>query len=119
MASQVTNLTGFADQLLVLQLVDGTSLTLELIFQGATNRWCGIVTYAPGNFNSGLIDLCCSPNILRQWKEILPFGIAITTADQTDPFDINDFTTGRVSMWLLDQADVAEIELVVYGGPQI
>lgn len=117
MANQLTNLTNFADQLIGFQLADGSSGTLELIFQGATERWCFIVKYAA--FNSGLLGLCCYPNILRQWEDTLPFGIACVTADQTDPFNVNDFATGRVSLYILEQADIATLNSLVFGGPQL
>lgn len=117
MASQITNLTNFADQITQLQLPDGTIATMELIYQGATERWITNVSY--GSFTANSIGLCCYPNILRQWKEILPFGIACVTADQTDPFDINDFSTGRVSIYLLDQTDISTIENTVFGGSQV
>jgi hypothetical protein len=117
MASQITNLTNFADQVTQLQLPDGSLATMELIYQGTTERWIMNITY--GTFTANGIGVCTYPNILRQWKEILPFGIAFVTADQTDPFDINDFSTGRVSVYLLDQTDIATIESTVFGGPQV
>lgn len=117
MANLISNLTNFADQTTQLQLTDGTIATMELIYQGAAQRWIANISY--GTFVSDGIGLCCYPNILRQWKQILPFGIACVTADQTDPFDINDFSTGRVSMYLLNSTDIKTIESVVFGGPQI
>ena len=117
MASTIDNLTDLADQVSQLQLPDGSVATLELIYQGTTERWCAIVTY--GTFTTGLIGLCCYPNVLRQWDRILPFGIACVTADQTDPVNINDFASGRVILALLTQSDIAPLETAVFGGPQV
>lgn len=117
MASQITNLTNFADQVTILQLPDGSTATMELIYQGATERWIMNLTYGAQIFDG--IGICTYPNILRQWKEVLPFGLAFTTVDQTDPVNLNDFSTGRVSLFLLTQADVATIESTVFGGPQV
>lgn len=117
MASQIENLTNFADQVTQLQLLDGTIATMELIYQGAPERWIMNLTYNGQSYNG--IGVCTFPNIIRQYKNILPFGLAFVTADQTDPFDINDFSNGRVSVYLLDQEDVATIESTVFGGPQI
>lgn len=113
MPTQLTNLTNFADQLATLQLPDGSSATMELIYQGATERWIMNISY--GSFVANGIGLCCYPNILRQWKEIIPFGLAFVTADQTDPFDINDFSSGRVLVYLLNQDDIAQVESSVFG----
>lgn len=117
MPSQITNLTNFADQNTILQLIDGSTATMELIYQGAAERWVTNITYGSQVFNG--INVCCYPNILRQWRNVLPFGLTFATADQTDPFDINDFSSGRVAVFLLDQADVNLVESTIFGGPQI
>lgn len=112
MPTQLTNLSNFADQTLVLQLPDGTTANLELIYQGASERWLMNISYA--SFTRNGLNICCYPNMLRQYKEILPFGLAFVTVDQTDPVDINDFSTGRVLVYLLDQSDIASIESDVF-----
>lgn len=110
--TKITNLTNFSDQVTQLQLPDGTIAEMELIYHGATERWIMNVAYN-GKIING-VGLCCYPNILRQFENILPFGIACTTNDHTDPFDINDFSTGRVSMFLLTTDDIAAINASVY-----
>lgn len=114
MPNLINNLTNFADQVTLLQLPDGSSATMELIYQGAPERWVMNVSY--GDFVANGIGLCCYPNILRQWRNLIPFGLAFVTADQTDPFDISDFSSGRVSVYLLDEADVAAVESDIIGG---
>ena len=116
MPSIIDNLTNFADQVTQLQLPDGTVAILELIFNGTTERWTMNLTYNNLSYNG--IGVCCYPNILRQWRNILPFGIACVTSDGTDPFDINDFYSGRVVLYLLTSSDVEAIEVEVIGGPQ-
>ena len=113
MASLINNLTNFADQTTTLQLPDGSSATMELIYNGTTERWIMNLTY--GTFAAYGIGVCCYPNLLRQWMNIIPFGIACTTPDQTDPIAVNDFFTGRVSLYILTQTDIASIESTVFG----
>lgn len=115
MARQITNLTNFADQLTQLQLPDGSLATFELIYQGATERWIMNVSYLTTPVTINGVGVCCYPNLLRQWREIIPFGIACVTADQTDPFDINDFASGRAAVYLLDETDIRAIESTVFG----
>lgn len=112
----IDNLTGFADQQTVLILDSGLTATLELVYNGATERWTMNLNYNGKAYNG--IGICDYPNVLRQWKNILPFGVACATSDQTDPFNINDFATGRVTLYLLTAADVLEIEVSVFGAPQ-
>lgn len=113
--TQIDNLTNFADQNTILELEDGTSASLDVVFNASTERWVASVSYAGKTINS--IGLCAFPNVLRQWKNIFPFGLACVTADQTDPFDINDFSSGRVKMYLLNEADILQIESDVFTAP--
>ncbi len=115
--TQIDNLTNAADQTSTLILPDNTAATLRLRYRPRTQRWIADVGYAGKNFQVNGINCCCFPNILRAWRGILPFGIAFMTADQTDPFDINDFSTGRVSAYLLNAADVAAVETQIIGRP--
>lgn len=117
MAKLLTNLTNFADQVTQVSLPDGSTATLEFLFNGTTERWIMNVTY--GTFTANGIGLCCYPNVLRQWMNILPFGVAIASSTQTDPVTVNDFASGRVLVFLLDQDDMQTIESTVFGGPQV
>lgn len=111
----VDNLTNFANQQTVLVLQDGTTATLTLTFDAATERWVANLAY--GNTVINGLGLCTYPNIIRQWRNVLPFGLAIVTADQTDPFDINDFSDGRVKMYLLTKDDVQQVENQIFTAP--
>lgn len=117
MPSLLNNLTSFADQVTVLQLPDGSTANMELIYQGATERWVMNISY--DSFTADGIGVCCYPNLLRPWEKILPFGIACVSANQTDPFTVSDFSSGRVSLYLLTKADVSEIETTVFGGASL
>jgi hypothetical protein len=113
--TQVDNLTNFADQQTVLILEDGSTAAIDLTYNASAERWTMNVTYGAHIING--IGLCDSPNIIRQWKNVLPFGLAFVTSDQTDPFDINDFATERVKMFLLNASDVLQIETDVFTAP--
>jgi len=113
--TQIDNLTDFADQQTILILDDGTTVSFDVTFNAAAERWVSNVSYAGKTVNG--IGLCAHPNILRQWKNIFPFGISCVTADQTDPFDINDFVSERVKMYLLNAEDVLQVERDVFTAP--
>lgn len=113
MANQLNNLTNFANQTTTLQLPDGTTANLTLIFNATAERW--VVNLVYGDLTINGLGLCCSPNSLRQWKNILPFGLACTTNDQTDPFTIDDFSEERVRLFLLDEDEVALMETQIFG----
>lgn len=111
----VDNLTAFSDQTSDLILEDGTVANVRFKFDGATERWRLDVTYGTHILNG--IGLCCFPNILRQWRKVIPFGLACVAAGQVDPFRSVDFSTGRVKMYLLNATDVAAVEVDVLGAP--
>lgn len=56
------------------------------------------------------LQFVVGPNILRNYRNLIPFGLAVTSIDGLDPLYISDFTVGRISAFLLSQAEVDEIE---------
>lgn len=118
----VDNLTDASDQISTLILPDNTAATLRLRFRPRTSRWLADVGYPPVTlagkpFQVNGLNLCCFPNVLRPWRGILPFGLAFMTADFTDPFQLQDFASGRVAVYLLTPADVAAVEASIIGSP--
>lgn len=120
--TQVDNLTNAADQTTNLVLADNTVVTMRMRYRVRTQRWTVDVGYPPVTlggkpFQVNGLTLTCFPNVMRPWRNLLPFGIGFWTADLTDPFDINDFSTGRVAAYLLSAADVTAIENSTIGDP--
>lgn len=113
---RIDNITASASQVSQVLLGDGTSFQLALRYHGATQRWVADVEYEDRTIQN--LGLCIHPNVLRQWSRVFPFGIAVVSSGQVDPFDVNDFATGRVSLYLLDQDDVTAVEDDVFGAEQ-
>ena len=63
-----------------------------------------------GDINYQNIRLTTSYNILRAYRNYLPFGLRCDTPDMEEPLDIEDFVTGYASVYLLTKADVEAIE---------
>lgn len=114
----IDNLTDAADQTTTLILPDNTAATLRLRFRPRTQRWVADVGYTANNFQANGLNVCALPNILRPWRRIIPFGLAVVTPGfLTDPFQLEDFLTGRATVYLLDTSDVAAVEQTVIGRP--
>lgn len=109
----IDNLTDEPTQTTTLDLGDGTFAVLTLTYRPTVQRWS--LTIADGTFEVDGINLCLSPNILRPWKNVIDFGIMCISTDGLDPFFIDDFSTGRVTMYLLTAADVASFEASFFG----
>ncbi len=112
--TQVDNITNVANQTTQLILPDGSILTLQLFYNGSTERWTMNVSHTLLTVNG--INLSCYPNMLREWRNLIPFGLACTTLSGYDPTDINDFTNGNAQLYVLTEAEVKDVEETVFGG---
>lgn len=63
------------------------------------------------------IRMTSVPNILRQWKDRLGFGICVLTENKSEPFFLEDFNTGRAKMYLLEPDDL-ELQDIIYAQVQ-
>jgi len=105
-----------AYQIIQLVLSDGSVAVLELKYRPMTQRWNLDVVH--DTFPAGAvrgIGLSAHPNLLRQWRNVIPFGLACVTNTGVDPFSIEDFATQRAVLYLLQGADVRTIETDVFG----
>lgn len=60
------------------------------------------------------IRLTTSYNILRAYRNWLPFGLRCDTPDMEEPLDLEDFATGYATIYLLTKSDVEAIEGLYY-----
>lgn len=120
--NQITNISDAPDQILNLILDDGSLAVMELVFRPAIQRWSmNIIWPAPaqgqaipaGTFVANNINMCVGANLLRQWRNLIPFGVTCTSLNGADPFDIKDFLNGRVQLYVLNASDVLLAETVV------
>lgn len=111
--NQVDNLSDDASQLTRVALPDGSLVVLALVYQPATQRWT--ISVSRNDFSVNNINLCNHPNLLRDFREVIPFGLACVSTDGGDPVLIEDFVSGRITLYVLTQADVAEVETNIFG----
>lgn len=112
----IDNLSDAATQSTALSLPDGTTATLQLIYRAAIQRWTFSMTHP--SFQNGALNgrmLCIHPNILRNYKNQIPFGLSIVSANGNDPVTIEDFASGNITLYLLNAADVKAVEATYYG----
>lgn len=108
----LNNLTTSGNQTTTVILADGTSATLTFIYRAAVQRWTVDVTYK--SFIEKGRGLSSHPNLLRIWRNVIQFGLRVSTADGTDPFLADDLASGRVTITVLDgtagQTDLIDVE---------
>lgn len=96
---------------------DGSNINFELYFASRQNSWFFNISCAAQDFTANGIRLCAAPNLLRQWRNNLTFGMAVLTTDGFDPNNIEDFLSGRVQVFLLNADDVLSVESQFFNSP--
>lgn len=88
-------------------LDNGDIINITLTFKPAVQMWFIDIVY--NDFTVNGLRLCNSPNLLQQFDKIIPFGINVAVTDGTEPFIINDLSTGRVVVSVLSIDEVEQI----------
>jgi len=98
--------------------------TMSIVIQGYDNAQFSL-EYKPNQF-SWYFDLTwqsftlrsmritATSNMLRQWRNVLPFGLVCLNDYGIDPTTLEAFTSDS-QIFLLSAAEVAQIEAEVYG----
>lgn len=109
----ITNLTEYPNQLHTLVLENNKSADIRLFYCGRMQSWFIDLTFEDIQING--LKIVLSPNLLRQFRKLIPFGLAIyTNTDFVEPFEIEAFSSGRVKISILNSDEVNEIETEIY-----
>lgn len=109
---EITTLTTAPNQLHRLVLDNNETADFRLYFAARMQEWFYELSYQNFTLNGAKVVL--TPNSLRQFKNILPFGISFYSESDIEPFQITDFGYGRVKMGVLNSAEVKQIEEEIY-----
>lgn len=95
-------------------LADGSPLTITVSFRPMQFGWFfEEITW--GDVTIEGMRICVSPNMLRQFKNLIPFGIACFSAGNREPTQQDDFSSGAASLYVLSEADVQAYEDILSG----
>lgn len=100
-------------QTLVLQ--NGIAVTLELYFRPLQQGWF-INTLQYGTFILHGLRITNSPNMLYQWRHLIPFGLGCFSAGNREPSLQEDFSSGASKLYVLTEAEVEEYTEFLEGG---
>jgi hypothetical protein len=109
---QLVGLTADAKQKMVLLGENGEEITFTLQYMPSQEMWVYGLEY--GDFKTYGNRLCQHPNLLRGFINILPFGLGCGCTDEGEPWLIDDFTSGRVSVYLLSATEALAVEADVF-----
>lgn len=110
---QITSINNNPRQSFSVYTEDGKTLYIDLYFYITQKSWYYDFSY--GDYSCKGSRVALSPNSIRHLKNILPFGIAFLSDSNTEPFSLEDFSSGRIKMFILNKEEVLQIESDVYG----
>lgn len=105
---QITQLDDQPKQEIKMILDNTQSVTLTFEYKPNQLGWFFGVQYDDINYQN--IRLTTIYNILRAYKNYLPFGLRCDTLDGEEPINQEDFVTGYATVYLLTKSDVEAIE---------
>lgn len=108
----IDNLSNDASQKVQVVIDDGSVVEVALRYLPSGQRWVADITR--DDFSVKSLGLCFHPNLLRQYRNLIPFGLMCSAVDGVDPAYIQDWVNGRCSLQVLSPADVAAIEEQVF-----
>ena len=108
---KITSINNNANQIIQYQANDGSVVLLNLKYLANVQRWILNVNQSVTNFIVNGIGLSLNLNILREWREIIDYGIMIASENGFDPYKIDSFSSGECSFYILENSsEVQEIE---------
>jgi hypothetical protein len=110
---QISSISDLPNQQANIQLPDGSLANFTFYLKPRIQRWLFDLAHPVLNLTGRV--LTTHPNILRQWKNVINFGLAVIASDGADPFYIEDFLTGRITLYVLNSSEIVQIEEQVYG----
>lgn len=110
---EITSITSYPNQRMTLKLENNQgNIDFHLYYKPRIEAWFFDIEYN-GNSINGL-KVCLHPNILRQYRKIIPFGISFISSSKVEPFQLSAFSEKKVRLFLLNKDDVQNIEKNIY-----
>lgn len=102
-----------ANQKQKVTLPSGKTFSMTLVFRPMQLGWFIDISYESFTLNG--LRVCTSPNMLRQYKNLIPFGMACFVDDNLEPMLQQDFSSDRAKLYLLSLSEVQDFEDLLSG----
>lgn len=113
--TKIQGISDYPNQVFSLTLPDSSTMRLTLQYKPLQQGWFCSVLY--GDFQVNNLRVTCNYNILEQFSNLIPFGLACLTNQNQEPFFAEDFLAGNAALCILDQTDLDNLE--AYYGSQV
>lgn len=94
-------------------LPDGSTVFMLIQYRQQQVGWFADLAWQSWTLNG--LRLTSSPNLLQQYQNVIPFGLAIISANNVEPLNVTDFSDGTSVVWLLNADDVALVNQLAFG----
>lgn len=109
---KLTTLSNEPNQQISITLNDTDRVVLTFEYRPNQLGWFFSFEYNEQLYQN--IRLTTAYNILRAYRNWLPFGLRCDTLDNEEPIDLNDFATGYATIYLIPQKELSVIEGAYY-----
>lgn len=109
---KIINVSNKAKQHIQLLTDNNDKVDLYLTYKPRVESWFFNFKYKDIEANN--LTVCLHPNILRQFRRNIDFGLAFASTTKIEPFSIEAFSSGKCEIILLNKDDVDYIESVFY-----
>lgn len=100
----INTITSYPLQQQTFVLADGTTFNMTMYYVPMQNGWfITNLTYKTFVVNS--IRITNNANMLYQWQNLLPFGLACFSVSQREPSQQQDFASGASALYVLTAAE--------------
>lgn len=111
---KITSITDDAKQRMTINLENNEgSFEFALYYLPTQYSWYYDFIY--NDYESYGNKVVLNINALRYLKKLIPFGIMFMSIGDVEPFKQDDFSSGRINMYVLNSDDVQYLESNIYG----
>ena len=108
----ITSITSSVNQRMQLVLENNETVDFHIYYAARMQAWYFDFTYKNTSCNG--LKVVLTPNALRQFKNIIPFGFMFSSNSYVEPINQKDFSSGRVVMTILNADEVKQVEKEIY-----
>lgn len=93
---------------------EGETLTLTKYYSPVSQAW--FLDVVSENFTVYGIRITLVVNLLEQYTNLIRWGITVLSSDGAEPFLLNDFSSGRIQLAILNFEELQFIETQYLAG---
>lgn len=109
---KIVNISNAPKQRIQLITDNGDDVEFLLEYKPRVESW--FFSFRWKDIEAKNLTVCLHPNILRQFRRIIDFGVGFKSDTKIEPFYLDVFTAGKCDVVLLNQNDIESIEANIY-----